>query len=904
MNGFTFNGTTSQSLGLLVTALNPYNSASRRVETIEIPYRNGNLIIDSGTYDNIMVSYEVSVIGNTKATCDAINEWLSGSQGYCILSDTYNTEFFRVGYFASSIEYVLTALYRYGKATLNFDCFPQKYLNSNSTITRSATSTTTTDEGGTFSSKVYPLPIDLKGNTTQTTYSGKQMYTLKDGTYTVDTITATVSNGIISISGSTSTTAYIEIALNTNISLTNGEMYTMALFNTTANANVSLCILSNGTYDTIADAVNKTQAFIYDSANTYYNDHFTIRVASGTSLTNFKLQPMLVKGNTAGDYEPYVGGISSPNPSYPQTVHNVSGDNSVIVCGKNMFRDYFSGTNTTRGVTKKGGENCVILNGTYDKQANLDLWLTQSSSSSATDNMTLMKANTSYAISVYFLNDYSITNVTILRVSTWSLDKTTFEWNGSGNPNGLVFDGNVAKGIYNNGNTPMYIGGIRMALSSTRSATFNDCIVKIQVEEANAVTPFEEYRGIDYNINLPVENLCNYINSRETNGVTFEYDSTTGGVYVHGLATANAYSDGTISATAVLNYPHVPAGTYTYSLNGGKGARDHITIYCRYWYADGTNGVVVYNSLTKGTFTITQPAYLYTIISVLNGYSVDEVVYPQLERGSNANTFHPYGTTPIELNKIGDYQDYIYKNGNKWYLHKEIGKLVLNGSENWYIEKTGTANWYYIVNNISSIDIITDSTNSNMICDHYPFGSIADSNTNQGMYIVKTQKQVRIRWGTEDTARNFKTWLSSNNVTVYYVLNTQTNTEITDATLLSQLNAIDNVMAFETSTTIAQVNNDAPFLLTYTNIGSANVSSDYRGEPIITVNETGMIYWNGEVIKVNAPMIINSKTMQCYDGTENLNNYVELNEFPMLKKGNNDIGSTMALSIVPNYWKL
>ena len=238
-------------------------------------------------------------------------------------------------------------------------------------------------------------------------------------------------------------------------------------------------------------------------------------------------------------------------------------------------------------------------------------------------------------------------------------------------------------------------------------------------------------------------------------------------------------------------------------------------------------------------------------------------------------------------------------------MHKEIGKIVLNGSEGWYIENTGTANWLYLVNNIQSLDIITDSTATNMLCDYYPYGLVGLSNTTQGMYIVKGQKQVRIRWGTEDTAQNFKTWLSNHNVSVYFVLNTQTNTEITDATLLSQLNAIDSAMAFETSTTIAQVNNDLPINLTVTEIGSASVSSNYRGEPIITANSTGMIYFNGSIIKVNqSPMTINSQTMQAYNGNINLNNYIEINEFPMIEKGNNDIGSTMALSIVPNYWKL
>lgn len=598
MNGFTFNGTTSQSLGLLVTALNPYNSASRRVETIEIPYRNGNLIIDSGTYDNIMVSYEVSVIGNTKNTCDAVNEWLSGSQGYCILSDTVNTEFFRVGYFASSIEYVLTALYRYGKATLNFDCFPQKYLNSNTTITRSATSTTTTGEGGTFSSKVYPLPIDLKGNTIQ----------------------------------------------------------------------------------------------------------------SGT-----------------------------PTPSSPQTIHNVSGDNDVNVTGINRFRprDF---THTQDGITV-----------TYDSETQ------------------------------------------------------TFTFNGTCTQDNVLFQlGDIPVNVKQN-TTRMYV----------------------------------------------------------------------------------FWAGGSVTTYCTMR---LHDSTYTYNL-----------------ICDLTKLSASYLVESSGTkpYDFIAPPNLQTI-RFDNGSVATNFKIRIMVSDVTVNEYEPYVgntyrlTLPVELNKIGDYQDYIYKNGSKWYWHREVGRAVLRETDAWEDRPTYTyADRFVIPNKISAL-----SGSHTGYCDYF---EVKSNSNNTYPYIDTNTTQVICNYSASGTTTlaQFKTWIGEHQPVLYYVLATPTNTEITDATLLSQLNAIDNVMAFETSTTITQVNNDAPFLLTYTNIGSANVSSDYRGEPIITVNETGMIYINGVNVKVlQAPMTINSQTMQAYNGTVNLNNYVELNEFPMLKKGNNDIGSTMALSIVPNYWKL
>lgn len=173
----------------------------------------------------------------------------------------------------------------------------------------------------------------------------------------------------------------------------------------------------------------------------------------------------------------------------------------------------------------------------------------------------------------------------------------------------------------------------------------------------------------------------------------------------------------------------------------------------------------------------------------------------QIEKNDQATSYAEY-KTPIYLGKIGTYQDYIFRNTqgnplydstlneNEWYIHKEIGRVVLNGSEDWTISNSGTQNWYY--SNINSnIDIITDSTTNNSMSNYYQINAVGNSNTNQGMYIVKVSKQIRIRYGTQDTVANFKTWLSSHNVEVYYVLNTPTNTLIEDEELINQLNEIE-----------------------------------------------------------------------------------------------------------------
>ena len=66
---------------------------------------------------------------------------------------------------------------------------------------------------------------------------------------------------------------------------------------------------------------------------------------------------------------------------------------------------------------------------------------------------------------------------------------------------------------------------------------------------------------------------------------------------------------------------------------------------------------------------------------------------------------------------------------------------------------------------------------------------------------------------TANTANLFKTWLSTHNTTVYYVLATPTYTEITDTNLINQLEALKSK---NETTNISQVANDLPFELSAT----------------------------------------------------------------------------------------
>lgn len=171
---------------------------------------------------------------------------------------------------------------------------------------------------------------------------------------------------------------------------------------------------------------------------------------------------------------------------------------------------------------------------------------------------------------------------------------------------------------------------------------------------------------------------------------------------------------------------------------------------------------------------------------------------------------YPISLGNIELCKIGDYQDYIYKENNKWYKHSEIGKVVLDGSESGWDEYTqsGVTNYY---NN----SLITFNT-QNGLSNYFTLSTDTSyTNTNTRLVLFNSQKGFGI-YAIQNlfgTLASLKGWLSNNNPTVYYVLVTPTNTEITDQTLIAQLDNFEKVKSYNSQTNISQENNDLPFII-------------------------------------------------------------------------------------------
>ena len=137
----------------------------------------------------------------------------------------------------------------------------------------------------------------------------------------------------------------------------------------------------------------------------------------------------------------------------------------------------------------------------------------------------------------------------------------------------------------------------------------------------------------------------------------------------------------------------------------------------------------------------------------------------------------------IELRRAGNFRDRIYKNNGNWYIERNIGIYTLNGSETWtYSFSTGNKIYFEsplpngkrATSEIFTTHFLGDNSREVNTCCLYGTGSIL-------IFLDQTEFP---------TVDFFKTWLSDNNVEVYYPLQNPSVRRITDIQLINQLNSI------------------------------------------------------------------------------------------------------------------
>lgn len=281
------------------------------------------------------------------------------------------------------------------------------------------------------------------------------------------------------------------------------------------------------------------------------------------------------------------------------------------------------------------------------------------------------------------------------------------------------------------------------------------------------------------------------------NAMTFTMLSD-GSISVHGTASANTWLEfcGDFkSPTSVKTTPIIeldPEATYTMSSVVKSGTvSSSMLIYMQKDYPNTEA-----SSQLGQTRQITDATGVYRAwLRISSGTVFNHAVLQiQLEKGASSSPYefcqfqdYTVNLGSIELRKINAYQDYIYKSGDDWYVHKEVGSITYDGTEEW--EKSN-AGWFYVAaQSASSLNGVANASLG--YSNHYIFDS---TQTAPNGFLFGNNNYIQIKHNGITTTSDYADWVSSNNVIVCYPLATPTNTKITDSTLIGQLNNVERFL--------------------------------------------------------------------------------------------------------------
>ena len=223
------------------------------------------------------------------------------------------------------------------------------------------------------------------------------------------------------------------------------------------------------------------------------------------------------------------------------------------------------------------------------------------------------------------------------------------------------------------------------------------------------------------------------------------------------------------------------------------------------------NGVAVagsqrYTATTINGYTTSATAKYLVIYLQAPDYTIADILgnivsQLQLELGSTATTYEPYqgqeytiNLGDIELAKIGNYQDRIYKSDGKWYIEKQIKKMTYTGasSETWNTGQYGT-NSYHTTALDRKIPSVQGGNPNYTMSNLFKGVSFDDRTTGDNIIYTDISTNLYIRNTNIASLTDLRTLLSTNNLVVYYVRATPTTTEITEQVLIDQLEAVENM---------------------------------------------------------------------------------------------------------------
>lgn len=124
----TFAGGNSLDFGVRISGTGTFGAPQRVYKEIDVPGRNGKLLIDEKRYSNITINYPAFIVKKYAENIEGWRNWLLSHTGYQRLEDTFHPGEYRMACFNDAFTVETTQKYTAGEFTMSFTCKPQRWL--------------------------------------------------------------------------------------------------------------------------------------------------------------------------------------------------------------------------------------------------------------------------------------------------------------------------------------------------------------------------------------------------------------------------------------------------------------------------------------------------------------------------------------------------------------------------------------------------------------------------------------------------------------------------------------------------------------------------------------------------------------------------------------------------------
>lgn len=137
-HSITFGGVNSADFGIYISGEGVWDAPERDVESVDVPGRNGTLLLDRGRWKNIEVTYPAfnaePDLETFRANLDAFRNAIASQVGYQRLTDSFHLDEYRMATYVDGIEVKPIINNTASEFELVFNCKPQRYLTSGEVV--------------------------------------------------------------------------------------------------------------------------------------------------------------------------------------------------------------------------------------------------------------------------------------------------------------------------------------------------------------------------------------------------------------------------------------------------------------------------------------------------------------------------------------------------------------------------------------------------------------------------------------------------------------------------------------------------------------------------------------------------------------------------------------------------